>query len=101
VSLSPSQPCPGCTINTSGYDFRKGHVSPKSFRLLFTGHCAAPASARASGAKRHGEIDATGEGKRNRKQDDHMGAVHLASMRALANCVRVLSENSIRSGFAL
>src|SRR5207253_8204837 len=25
VSLSPSQSCPGCTINTSGYDFRKGH----------------------------------------------------------------------------
>src|SRR5436189_4729596 len=24
VSLSPSQSCPGCTINTSGYDFRKG-----------------------------------------------------------------------------
>jgi hypothetical protein len=26
VSLSPSQSCPGCTTNTSGYDFRKGQV---------------------------------------------------------------------------
>ena len=24
MSLSPSQSCPGCTTNTSGYDFRKG-----------------------------------------------------------------------------
>jgi transposase len=26
VSLSPSQSCPACTTNTSGYDFRKGQA---------------------------------------------------------------------------
>jgi hypothetical protein len=26
VSLSPSRSCPGCTTNTSGYDFRKGQA---------------------------------------------------------------------------
>jgi hypothetical protein len=26
VSLSPSQSCPDCIINMSGYDFRKGQV---------------------------------------------------------------------------
>src|SRR5258708_39357948 len=30
VSLSPSQSCPGCTTNTSGYDFRKGQDIPKA-----------------------------------------------------------------------
>src|SRR5436309_15263614 len=39
VSLSPSQSCPGCTTNTSGYDFRKGHLpephrKPRPTRVL-------------------------------------------------------------------
>src|SRR5947209_13121060 len=28
VSLLPSQSCPDCITNTSGYDFRKGHLQP-------------------------------------------------------------------------
>src|ERR1700730_9386901 len=31
VSLSPSQSCPGCTTNTSGYDFRKGQAACRAF----------------------------------------------------------------------
>jgi len=42
VSLSPSQSCPGCTTNTSGYDFRKGQGSEchNSGRLLSQLLCA-------------------------------------------------------------
>src|SRR5260370_37872267 len=32
VSLSPSQSCPDCITNTSGYDFRKGHPPPAPCR---------------------------------------------------------------------
>jgi hypothetical protein len=37
VSLSPSQSCPACIINTSGYDFRKGqgHGHPRPTDLAW------------------------------------------------------------------
>src|SRR2546425_1701135 len=45
VSLSPSRSCPGCTIITSGYDFRKGQPSKAEggelrFALLPFSPCA-------------------------------------------------------------
>src|SRR5438132_796966 len=33
VSLSPSRSCPGCTTNTSGYDFRKGQAQLNALAL--------------------------------------------------------------------
>jgi len=40
VSLSLSQSWPGCTTNTSGYDFRKGHARQERLIARTVSHCA-------------------------------------------------------------
>ena len=73
MSLSPSRSCPGCTTNTSGYDFRKGQGSAApciAVELNAPAEIHSPVETKAHLASRHGCAETF---------PDH-------DMRVLANC---------------